>query len=79
MQSIRFIEEALKALDGEVEQLLFHAKLGQNERDELMLPIAQQKRILTQTLEDLRYLRDHPPVSSGCKAGAIRHAQESGH
>ncbi|SFV75153.1 hypothetical protein MNB_SM-3-1242 [hydrothermal vent metagenome] len=27
-----------------------------------MLPILQQKRVLTQTLEDLIYLKEHPPT-----------------
>ena len=26
-----------------------------------MLPILQQKKVLTQTLEDLTYLKEHPP------------------
>jgi len=72
MQSIGFITQALSALDLEVEAILLNMKLSQNDKDHLMLPITQQKRILLQTLEDLTYLKEHPPVHTVCKPGVLR-------
>ena len=59
--SIKHIKNALKDLDDEVEKILLNWNLPLNEKDNLMLPILQQKRVLTQTLEDLSYLKEHPP------------------
>jgi hypothetical protein len=59
--SIKHIKNALKDLDAEVEKILLDWGLPLNEKDNLMLPILQQKRVLTQTLEDLEYLKAHPP------------------
>ncbi|MEO1937783.1 MAG: hypothetical protein ABGW85_04015 [Sulfurimonas sp.] len=59
--SIQHIKNALKDLDAEVEKILLDWGLPLNEKDNLMLPILQQKRVLTQTLEDLEYLKAHPP------------------
>ena len=62
MKSIKHIENALKELDDEVQAILLDWSIPLNEKDNLMLPILQQKKVLTQTLEDLEYLRDHPPA-----------------
>jgi hypothetical protein len=59
--SIKHIKNALKDLDAEVEKILLDWGLPLNEKDNLMLPILQQKRVLAQTLEDLEYLKAHPP------------------
>ena len=59
--SIQHIKNALKDLDAEVEKILLDWGIPLNEKDNLMLPILQQKRVLTQTLEDLEYLKAHPP------------------
>jgi len=59
--SIKHIQNALKDLDNEVEKILLDWGIPLNEKDNLMLPILQQKRVLTQTLEDLEYLKAHPP------------------
>jgi hypothetical protein len=61
MNSIKHIENALAELDKEVEQLLLNWSIPLNEKDNFMLPILQQKRVLTQTLEDLTYLKNNPP------------------
>jgi hypothetical protein len=61
MKSIKHIENALKELDDEVQTILLDWSIPLNEKDNLMLPILQQKRVLTQTLEDLTYLKEHPP------------------
>ena len=59
--SIQHIKNALKDLDAAVEKILLDWGIPLNEKDNLMLPILQQKRVLTQTLEDLEYLKAHPP------------------
>ena len=62
MNSIKHIENALKELDDEVQTILLNWDIPLNEKDNLMLPILQQKRVLAQTLEDLTYLKDNPPT-----------------
>ncbi|WP_321777298.1 hypothetical protein [Sulfurimonas sp.] len=61
MNSIKHIENALKELDDEVQKILLNWSIPLNEKDNLMLPILQQKKVLTQTLEDLNYLKNNPP------------------
>ncbi|HIP20151.1 MAG TPA: hypothetical protein EYG70_03410 [Sulfurimonas sp.] len=61
MNSIKHINNALKELDDEVQTILLNWDIPLNEKDNLMLPILQQKRVLSQTLEDLTYLKDNPP------------------
>ena len=62
MKSIEYIQLALKELDSEVEATLLNMKLSLKEKDNIMLPLLQQKKVLTQTLEDLTYLKEHPPT-----------------
>lgn len=62
MKSIEYIKQALQELDNEVEATLLNMKLSLKEKDNIMLPLLQQKRVLTQTLEDLTYLKEHPPT-----------------
>ena len=62
MNSIQHIKNALKELDDEVQTILLNWDIPLNEKDNLMLPILQQKRVLDQTLEDLTYLNEHPPT-----------------
>lgn len=77
MKSITFIEDALKSLDEEVQALLMNMSISLTEKDDLMLPLLQQKRVLDQTLEDLKYLEANPPAKGGpCKSGMIREEQE---
>jgi hypothetical protein len=61
MNSIKHIENALKDLDKEVEAVLMDMNIPLNEKDNLMLPMLQQKKVLKQTLEDLTYLKNNPP------------------
>ena len=61
MNSIKHIQNALKELDDEVQKILLNWDIPLNEKDNLMLPILQQKRVLDQTLEDLTYLKNNPP------------------
>ncbi len=62
MNSINHVKNALTELDQEVEKILLDWSIPLNEKDNLMLPLLQQKKVLTQTLEDLEYLRDNPPT-----------------
>jgi len=62
MNTIRHIENALKELDDEVQKILTDWSIPLNEKDNLMLPILQQKKVLDQTKSDLEYLRDNPPA-----------------
>jgi len=61
MNSINYINDALKDLDEQVQKILLDWGIPLNEKDNLMLPILQQKKVLTQTLEDLTYLKENPP------------------
>lgn len=61
MNSIKYINDALKDLDKEVEKILLDMSLAMNEKDHRMLILLQQKRVLSKTLEDLTYLKDNPP------------------
>lgn len=62
MNSIKHIENALKELDDEVQTILLDWSIPLNEKDNLMLPILQQKTVLDQTKKDLEYLKDNPPT-----------------
>ena len=62
MNSIKHIENALKELDDAVQKILVDWSIPLNEKDNLMLPILQQKKVLVQTLEDLTYLKENPPT-----------------
>jgi len=61
MKSIEHINNALKDLDKEVETILLDWSINLTNKDNLMLPLLQQKKVLTQTLEDLTYLKENPP------------------
>ncbi|WP_373072033.1 hypothetical protein [Sulfurimonas sp.] len=61
MDSIKHIQNALDELDEEVQKIIQNWDIPMNEKDNMMLPLLQQKKVLTQTLEDLKYLRDNPP------------------
>jgi len=62
MNSIKHIENALAELDAEVQTLLLDWNIPLNEKDNIMLPILQQQKVIKQTLEDLTYLKEHPPT-----------------
>jgi hypothetical protein len=62
MNSIKHIQNALNELDAEVQTILLDWGIPLNEKDNLMLPILQQKKVLVQTIEDLTYLKEHPPT-----------------
>ena len=62
MKSIEYVKQALADLDKDVEAVLLDTRLSLTEKDNYMLPLLQQKRVLAQTLEDLTYLKEHPPT-----------------
>lgn len=73
MISLTHIETALAAIDAEVKALLYDQSLSLSEKDEKMLPLLRESKVLKQALEDLCYLRDNPPSApNGCKAGNYR-------
>ncbi len=73
MVSIKYLEDAIKDIDAKVQTILFNTKLSLNEKDDLMLPLVRESKVIKQCLEDIYYLRDNPPTAkSGCKAGSFR-------
>jgi hypothetical protein len=61
MKSIEHIKNALSDLDKEVEAIISDWSINLTDKDNLMLPLLQQKRVLEQTLKDLTYLKENPP------------------
>ena len=61
MNSIKHIQNAIDELDDEVQKLLLDWNIPLNEKDNIMLPLVREKKVLTQTLEDLTYLKENPP------------------
>lgn len=77
MVSLTHLEAAMEAIDKEVKALLYNQSLSLNEKDEKMLPLLRESKVVKQAYDDLCYLRDNPPSSpSGCKAGQYRAEQE---
>lgn len=73
MISLTHLEAALEAVDAEVKALLYNQSMSLNEKDEKMLPLLRESKVLKQAHEDICYLRDNPPTSTtGCKAGQYR-------
>lgn len=62
MKAIKHIEAALKEVDEEVRALLMDMSISLTEKDNRMLPLVRQKKVLQQTLEDLVYLEENPPT-----------------
>ena len=62
MKSITSLNDALSALDKALDIVLLDTKLSLQEKDNRMLPLLRQKKVLAQTLEDLTYLKEHPPT-----------------
>ena len=73
MVSLTHLEAAMEAIDKEVKALLYDQSLSLTEKDEKMLPLLRENKVIKQAYEDVCYLRDNPPSSpSGCKAGSYR-------
>ena len=68
MKSITYIEKALGSLNQELRDLMFKTDVSMKQRDDEVLYIYQQKRVLEQTLRDLNHIKENPPKStSSCK------------
>jgi hypothetical protein len=73
MISLSHLEAALAAIDTEVKALLYNQSISLSEKDEKMLPLLRESKVIKQAHEDICYLRDNPPSSqAGCKAGQFR-------
>lgn len=65
MKSLEYIQMALDELDKEVQECLMDLTMDMTAKNEKMLPLLQQKRVLEQTKEDLTYLKENPPSNAG--------------
>ncbi|MBE0499596.1 MAG: hypothetical protein IBX43_10725 [Campylobacterales bacterium] len=65
MKSLEYIQMALDELDKEVQECLMDLNMDMTAKNEKMLPLLQQKRVLEQTKEDLTYLKENPPSNAG--------------
>lgn len=65
MKSIEYIQMALDELDKEVESYVMDINMDMTSKNEKMLPLLQQKRVLEQTKADLTYLKENPPTNAG--------------
>jgi hypothetical protein len=65
MKSLEYVQMALDALDAEVQECLMDLTMDMTAKNEKMLPLLQQKRVLEQTKEDLTYLKENPPSNAG--------------
>ncbi len=65
MKSLEYIQMALDELDKEVQECLMNLEMDMTAKNEIMLPLLQQKRVLEQTKEDLTYLKENPPSNAG--------------
>ena len=73
MVSLTHLEAALAAVDSEVKALLYDTSLSLTLKDEKMLPLLRESKVLKQAYEDLCYLRDNPPTNAGtCKVAQYR-------
>ena len=73
MNAIKHIQNAIDELDAEVGELLLDWSVPLNEKDNIMLPKLQIKKVLLQTLEDLEYLKANPPrLNQACGISKYR-------
>jgi hypothetical protein len=73
MVSLSHLEAALIAVDAEVKALLYNQSMSLSEKDEKMLPLLRESKVLKQAHEDLCYLRDNPPSAPvQCKVGSYK-------
>jgi hypothetical protein len=76
MKSIEHINNALNDLDNEMQAILMDFSLNLTQKDNLMLPILLQKKVLKQTLEDLTYLKENPPTPNQ-PCGISKHREDN--
>lgn len=74
--SIAHLQQALSDLDREVERILGDMSLSLNQKDNLMLALLLQKRILKEALEALEDLKRNPPKPNQ-PCGISRYREDS--
>jgi len=68
-----YLEDALKEIENQVKNILNDNTLPLTEKDRLIYPYVQKKRVLTQAIEDLNYLDERDfNLSSSCKMSQYR-------
>ncbi len=73
MVSLVHIESAIAAVDHEVKTVLHDMSLSLTEKDQKMLPLLRESKVLKQAYEDLQYLKANPPSASvTCKVGSYK-------
>jgi|GEM_PF-4625583 len=74
MESKKYIAKALVDLSQEVNDIMSNLSLSLTEKDTLMFPLLQKKRVLEQTLKDLEFVdKKYNEYSSvSCKVGQYR-------
>jgi len=71
--SIKHIQNAISDLNNEMEKIVMDMSLSLQDKDNLMLPILLEKKILSQAIEDLKYLQENPPKKNQpCKISKYR-------
>jgi len=75
MNAIKHVQNAIDELDKEVSELLLDWSVPLNEKDNIMLPKLQVKKVLLQTLEDLTYLKENPPTPNQA-CGVSKHRND---
>jgi hypothetical protein len=58
-----------------MQAILIDFSLNLTQKDNLMLPILLQKKVLKQTLEDLTYLKENPPTPNQ-PCGISKHRED---
>jgi len=59
MVSLSHLEAALAAVDAQIKALLYDEGLLPNEKDQKMLPLMQENKVLKQAYEDLCNLKEN--------------------
>ncbi len=62
MKSIKHIETALAEVDADIQAILMDFSISLTDKDNVMLPLVREAKVLKQTLEDLKYLEANPPA-----------------
>jgi len=64
-EPLEHLQAALAFYDARIEALLLDMSLSMTQKDDAMLPLLQQKKVVQQCLKDLQYLIDNPPAKGG--------------
>ena len=62
MKSIKHIQSALNEVDADIQAILMDFTISLTDKDNKMLPLVREAKVLKQTLEDLTYLEANPPA-----------------